>query len=99
MTTGFCKRSTKIENETHARKSRDEFSAGYQHLLGVSNFDWFRTTRSALMKQAIAGIDPLDRPGNLARICREKECLTVDAELKRNAKSVIDKILHLRDSL
>jgi hypothetical protein len=51
------------------------------------------------MKQAIAGIDPLDRPGNLARICREKECLTVDAELKRNAKSVIDKILHLRDSL
>ncbi len=36
---------------------------------------------------------------SFARIRFKKECLTVDAELKRNAKSVIDKILHLRDSL
>jgi hypothetical protein len=28
-----------------------------------------------------------------------KECFAVDAELKRSAKGVIDRILHLRDSL
>jgi hypothetical protein len=36
---------------------------------------------------------------NLQESAETKECCTVDAELKRNAKAVIDKILHLRDSL
>jgi hypothetical protein len=35
----------------------------------------------------------------LQESAQTKECRTVDAELKRNAKSAIDKILHLRDSL
>jgi hypothetical protein len=42
---------------------------------------------------------PTAAPRKFVRIRCKQEFLTVDAELKRNAKSVIDKILHLRDSL
>jgi hypothetical protein len=51
------------------------------------------------MFEAIDGNANQDRSENSTRIRPYKECHTVDAELKRNAKSVIDKILHLRDSL
>ena len=35
----------------------------------------------------------------VAQSVTHKECFAVDAELKRSAKGVIDRILHLRDSL
>jgi len=47
-----------------------------------------------LIKRNVTSAEPIPHKSDL-----EKEALTMDAELKRTAKGVIDKILHLRDSL
>jgi hypothetical protein len=62
-------------------------------------FDWPQGDRSALMVRASDEVSLMIAQNPATMPPLSKEYLTVDAELKRNAKSVIDKILHLRDSL